>query len=49
MLETRIREIPDKEILFLLGDFNIRVGKDHTSWPRCIGHFGIGKLNQNRQ
>jgi hypothetical protein len=41
-LETRIREIPDKENLFLHG-------ADHTSWPRCIGHFGVGKLNENGQ
>jgi hypothetical protein len=46
-LETRIKEIPDKENLFLLGDFNVQIGADHTSWPRCIGHFDVGKLNQN--
>lgn len=48
-LETRIREIPAKENFFLLGDFNARVGAAHSSWPRCIGHFGVGKLNENRQ
>ena len=48
-LEARIREIPAKDNLFLLGDFNARVGAAHTSWPRCIGHFGVGKLNENGQ
>ena len=48
-LEARIREIPTNEDLFLLGDFNARVGTDHTSWPDCLGHFGIGKLNENGQ
>lgn len=38
-----------KENLFLLGDFNARIGAAHTSWPRCIGHFSIGKLNENGQ
>jgi exonuclease III len=44
-LETRIREIPDKENLILLGDFNARLGTDHTSWP----HFGVCRLNDNGQ
>lgn len=48
-LETRIRAIPANDNLFLLGDFNARIGAAHTSWPRCIGHFGVGKLNENGQ
>ncbi|XP_037801349.1 uncharacterized protein LOC119596256 [Penaeus monodon] len=48
-LEAKIRLIPKKEHLFLLGDFNARVGADHDSWLRCIGHFGVGKLNENGQ
>ncbi len=48
-LETTIKEIPTTEHLFLLGDFNARIGADHNSWPHCIGHFGIGKLNENGQ
>ena len=48
-LEARIRGIPEKENLLLLGDFNARVGADHSSWPHCIGHFGVGKLNDNGQ
>lgn len=48
-LETTIREIPATEHLFMLGDFNARVGADPDSWPRSIGHFGVGKLNENGQ
>ena len=48
-LETAIREIPPSAHLYLLGDFNARIGSDFTSWPRCIGHFGVGKLNENGQ
>ena len=48
-LEAKIQQIPAKEHLFLLGDFNARVGADHDSWPRCIGRFGVGKLNDNGQ
>nr|XP_058942010.1 uncharacterized protein LOC131770312 [Pocillopora verrucosa] len=48
-LDTAIKEIPPSEHLYLLGDFNAQIGSDFTSWPRCIGHFGVGKLNENGQ
>ena len=48
-LEAKIKSIPTSEELFILGDFNARVSTDNTSWPRCIGQFGIGKLNRNGQ
>ena len=48
-LETAIKEIPPSEHLYLLGDFNAQIGSDHISWPRYIGHFGVGKLNENGQ
>nr|XP_054750072.1 craniofacial development protein 2-like [Lytechinus pictus] len=48
-LDSVIANVPANEHLFLLGDFNARVGADHDSWPKCIGHFGIGKLNENGQ
>ena len=41
--------VPDSEPLFLLGDFNARVGGDKESWPACIGHFGVGRMNENGQ
>ena len=48
-LETAIKEIPASEHLYLLGDFNARIGSDHFLWPQCIGHFGVAKLNENGQ
>ena len=48
-LETVINKIPSSAHLYLLGDFNARIGSDHVSWPPCIGHFDIGKLNENGQ
>ena len=48
-LESTIKAIPPTEELYLLGDFNARIGADHDSWPRCIGHFGVGKMNENGQ
>lgn len=48
-LSSVIRNIPDKEQLILLGDFNARVGADNDSWPSCLGKFGVGKMNENGQ
>ena len=33
------------EHIYLLGDFNARVGAEHNSWPTCIGYHGVGKIN----
>ena len=38
-LSSTLSNIPSIEQLFLLGDFNARVGTDITSWPSCLGHF----------
>ena len=48
-LDAVIGMVPDSEPLFLLGDFNARVGGDHESLPDCIGHFGDGRMNENGQ
>ena len=48
-LDDMIKKVPNGEPLFLLGDFNARVGAYHDSWPVCIGQFGVGKMNENGQ
>ena len=48
-LASIIRNIPSKEQVVVLGDFNARVGADHNSWPSCLGQFGVGKMNENGQ
>jgi len=48
-LDAAVGKVPETEHLFLLGDFNARVGRDHDSWPDCLGQFGIGKMNENGQ
>eukprot|EP00745_Piridium_sociabile_P043277 TRINITY_DN8831_c0_g1_i1.p1 TRINITY_DN8831_c0_g1~~TRINITY_DN8831_c0_g1_i1.p1 ORF type:complete len:1016 (+),score=240.62 TRINITY_DN8831_c0_g1_i1:1061-4108(+) len=48
-LSTATRSIPANEPLFILGDFNARVGADHNSWPTCLGQFGTGRMNENGQ
>lgn len=44
-----VQQIPAEDQLFVLGDFNARVGADHELWPTCLGHFGVGKMNENGQ
>ncbi|XP_069181296.1 craniofacial development protein 2-like [Procambarus clarkii] len=44
-----LRDVPQQEPVFLLGDLNARVGSDHSSWPSCLGQFGFGKMNENGQ
>ncbi|XP_022799771.1 craniofacial development protein 2-like [Stylophora pistillata] len=46
-LEETVSQIPRSKSVYLLGDFNARVGSDWQAWPACLGHFGVGKLNEN--
>ena len=48
-LEQSIAQLPRTEQLLILGDFNARVGDKHDHWPRCLGHFGVGNMNENGQ
>lgn len=45
-LDATIDRVPRSEPLFLLWDFNARVGKDHDSWCDRIMHFGVSKINE---
>ena len=41
--------IPNSEAIYVLGDFNARVGAVWQLWSTCIGHQGIGSMNDNGQ
>ena len=46
-LDPTIRMLTPSEHIYLLGDFNARVGAEHSTWSTCIGHHGVGKINEN--
>ena len=48
-LASIIRNIPNKEQVVVLGDFNARVGTDHDSLPSYLDQFEVGKMNENGQ
>jgi len=46
-LSDIIRSVPYKHRIILLGDFNARVSRDHSAWPRVSGHHSIGNEHSN--
>ena len=48
-LESTIKGYKKQEPLIILGDFNAQVGCGNEAWPNCLGHFGVGKCNDNGQ
>jgi len=47
-LNSVIQLVPYKHKLFILGDFNARVGRDFSTWPKVLGHHSVGNENPNR-
>ena len=35
------------EHFHLVDDFNARVAAEHNTWPTCLGHHGVGKINEH--
>ena len=46
-LDTILTAIPESEKIFLLGDFNARVGRSADVWTGVIGRHGVGNVNDN--
>ena len=46
-LHAILRRVPTTDKLFVLGDFNARVGTDYHTWGDVIGMHGVGNLNSS--
>ena len=46
-LQKAIDDTSKSDLVFLLGDFNARVGSDWKTWSRVIGSEGVGEGNES--
>ena len=46
-LQDLLELTPQKDVLFIIGDWNVKVGSQET--PRVIGKFGLGVRNEAGQ
>ncbi len=46
-LDSVLSSISSCNKVILLGDFNVRVGRDHEVWPNTIGKEGVCNCNSN--
>ena len=44
-LDECIQDIPRKDILMLIGDWNVKVGSINDDWEVTMGKYGYGKLS----
>ena len=44
-IQKIIHNISQRDFLFIMGDFNARVGGLHSAYPKCVGKHTIGSSN----
>ena len=46
-IEKIITKTPNRDMIFLTGDFNAKVGSDNRDYPENIGKYGKGMINSS--
>ncbi|XP_065583400.1 craniofacial development protein 2-like [Artemia franciscana] len=46
-VQEQIDRVPGRNMVFLLVDFNVQVGRNRDRWYPSLGKFGAGKENSN--
>ena len=46
-LNSTIEKTPNRDLLFIMGDFNAKTGSLHQDFPESIGRYGKGHGNSN--
>ena len=46
-LQSVVEQVPVRDMLLIMGDFNARVGNDMSAWRGTLGRFGPAEQNEN--
>ena len=46
-LQSVVEQVPVRDMLLIMGDFNARVGNDMSAWIGTLGRFGPAERNEN--
>jgi hypothetical protein len=41
-----VKEIPKRDVLIIVGDWNAKIGTDRIGWERVIEKYGFGDRNE---